>query len=304
MPRIYLPISNIIDNRISITDEKAHYLISVLRCRKGDDLIVFDGKGNCLKTRILKADRREVITEVIEKFPCDIESHINITLVQGLLKGEKMDLVIQKTTELGVKEIIPVVTERSQMRETRKVARWRKIAEEASRQSGRSIIPVIHDPMEFKEFFSKQTCINYPPQSPLTKGGIKGGGLIFYEEGGMKLSEAVEIFKQRFNYTLPLPLPSRDPESVRDYPAKRGVAPTGLFALSRGEAPSPPAGEGRGEGELLIIIGPEGGFTKEEVFLAKEKGLLVTSLGERILRAETAAISAVALVQFLLGDMG
>jgi len=291
MPRIYLPISNIIDNRISITDEKAHYLISVLRCRKGDDLIVFDGKGNCLKTRILKADRREVITEVIEKFPCDIESHINITLVQGLLKGEKMDLVIQKTTELGVKEIIPVITERSQIRETMKVTRWRKIAEEASRQSGRSIIPVIHDPMEFKEFFSKQTCINYPPQSPLTKGGIKGGGLIFYEEGGMKLSEAVEIFKQRFNYTLPLPLPSREGRHT----------PT---PLSRGEAPSPPAGEGRGEGELLIIIGPEGGFTKEEVFLAKEKGLLVTSLGERILRAETAAISAVALVQFLLGDMG
>jgi 16S rRNA U1498 N3-methylase RsmE len=74
--------------------------------------------------------------------------------------------------------------------------------------------------------------------------------------------------------------------------------------LSRGEAPSPPAGEGRGEGELLIIIGPEGGFTKEEIILAKEKGLLITSLGERILRAETAAISAVSLVQFLLGDMG
>lgn len=255
MPRIYVPISHIIDNRISITDEKAHYLISVLRCRKGDDLIVFDGKGYCLKTRILKADRREVITEVIEKFPCDTESHINITLVQGLLKGEKMDLVIQKTSELGVKEIIPVVTERSQMRETRKVTRWRKIAEEASRQSGRSVIPVIHDPMEFKEFFSKQTCINYPPQSPLTKGGIKRGGLIFYEEGGMKLSEAVSFF---------VPHPS----------------------------------------SLFIFVGPEGGFTKDEVFLAKEKGLLVTSLGERILRAETAAISAVALVQFLLGDMG
>ncbi len=297
MPRIYLPISRILDNRISITDEKAHYLISVLRCRKGDELIIFDGKSSCFRTTILKADRREVITEVIENFSCDTESHINITLVQGLLKGEKMDLVIQKTTELGVKEIIPVVTERSQLRETRKVTRWRKIAEEASRQSGRSIIPVIHDPVEFKEFFSKQTCINYPPQSPLTKGGIKGGGFIFYEEGGMKLSEAVEIFKQRFNYTLPLPLPSRE---GRHTPTPRYESqPT----LSRGEAPSPTAGDGRGKGELLIIIGPEGGFTKEEVFLAKGKGLLITSLGERILRAETAAISAVTLVQFLLGDM-
>lgn len=243
MPRIYVPISHIIDNRISITDEKAHYLISVLRCRKGDDLIVFDGKGNCLKTRILKADRREVITEVIEKFPCDTESHINITLVQGLLKGEKMDLVIQKTTELGVKEIIPVVTERSQMRETRKVTRWRKIAEEASRQSGRSIIPVIHDPIKFFDILN------------LLRPSNKVNGLLFYEEGGMKLSEAVSSFVPRLS-------------------------------------------------SLFIFVGPEGGFTKEEVFLAKEKGLFVTSLGERILRAETAAISAVALVQFLLGDMG
>ena len=275
MPRIYLPISHIIDNRISITDEKAHYLISVLRCRKGDDLIVFDGKGYCLKTRILKVDRREVITEVIEKIPCDTESHINITLVQGLIKGEKMDMVIQKTTELGVKEIIPVVTERSQMRETRKVTRWRKIAEEASRQSGRSVIPVIHDPMEFKEFFSKQTCINYPPQSPLTKGGIKRGGLIFYEEGGMKLSEAVLRI------------------GIHDTGYKMQDKRNRTSCIMHHASPC-----------IYVVVGPEGGFTKDEVFLAKEKGLLVTSLGERILRAETAAISAVALVQFLLGDMG
>src|SRR4030043_951990 len=174
MPRIYIPFTSIHDNQISITGDNARYLVSVLRCKKGDELLAFDGKGNCLRTNILKADRKEVIADVLEKFTCHTESPVNITLMQGLLKGQKMDLVIQKTTELGVKEIRPVVTERSQMRETRKVARWRKIAEEASRQSGRSIIPIVHDPMEFKEFFSKQTCINYPPQAPLTKGGIKG----------------------------------------------------------------------------------------------------------------------------------
>jgi 16S rRNA (uracil1498-N3)-methyltransferase len=243
MPRIYLPISCILDNLISITNEKAHYLTSVLRCGKGDELIIFDGKGDCFRTTILKADRREIITEVIEKFQCNAESNINITLVQGLLKGEKMDMVIQKTTELGVKEIIPVVTERSQLRETRKVARWRKIAEEASRQSGRSIIPVIHNPIKFLDILN------------LLRPSNKVKSLLFYEEGGMKLSEAVSSF---------VPRPS----------------------------------------SLFVFVGPEGGFTKEEVFLAKEKGLLVTSLGERILRAETAAISAVALVQFLLGDMG
>ncbi|MEW6419460.1 MAG: 16S rRNA (uracil(1498)-N(3))-methyltransferase [Nitrospirota bacterium] len=266
MPRIYLPASDIKDNRILITDEKAHYLTSVLRCRKGDELTIFDGKGDCFRTTILKVDRREVVTEVIERFPCDTESHINIILVQGLLKGEKMDMVVQKTTELGIKEIIPIVTERSQLRKTRKIARWRKIAEEASRQSGRSVIPVVHDPMEFKEFFSKQTSIDYPPRSPLTKGGIKGIGFIFYEEGGMKISYAVEMLKQS-------------------------------------NPPIPPLVKG-GKGGFFVFIGPEGGFTKEEVTLAEEKGLFVTSLGRRILRAETAAITAVTLVQFLLGDMG
>jgi len=266
MPRIFLPASDIKDNRISITDEKAHYITSVLRCKKEDELTIFDGKGDCFRTTILKIDKREVITEVIERFPCNTESPLNITFVQGLLKGEKMDMVIQKTTELGVKGIMPVITERSQLRETRKISRWRKIAEEASRQSGRGVVPIVHDPMEFKEFFSKQTSINYSPRSPLIKGGIKeespltkegikGVGLIFYEEGGMKISDAVSSL---------IPRPS----------------------------------------SLFVFIGPEGGFTRGEVTLAEEKGLLVTSLGRRILRAETAAISAVTLVQFLLGDTG
>ncbi|MEW6162539.1 MAG: 16S rRNA (uracil(1498)-N(3))-methyltransferase [Nitrospirota bacterium] len=249
MPRIFIPSTAIKEGRISITGEKARYLVSVLRCRKGDGLVVFDGRGNCFRTMIIKADRREVISEVIEEFPCNLESPINITLVQSLLKGEKMDSVIQKTTELGVKEIIPVVTLRSQLRETRKVDRWRKIAEESSRQSGRSVIPVVHEPIDFNYIFS-----TYTKQGRLN-------GFIFYEEEGMKISEAVEVLKVKGG--------------------ERGL-----------------------ESNVFVIVGPEGGFTKEEITLAKERGLLVTSLGRRVLRAETAAISAVTLVQFLLGDLG
>ncbi|OGW47372.1 MAG: hypothetical protein A2Y66_03035 [Nitrospirae bacterium RBG_13_41_22] len=284
MPRIFLPASDIKDNRISITDEKAHYITSVLRCKKGDELTIFDGKGDCFRTTILRIDRREIITEVIERFPWNTESSINIVLVQGLLKGQKMDMVVQKTTELGVKGIMPVITKRSQLRETRKIARWRKIAEEASRQSGRNVVPTVHDATRFSDVLNT-----------LSPNAVNG--LIFYEEGGMKLSEAVEIFKQRFNYTLP----TRDGIHT-PAPLSRGDIP--LHPSQEGIISSPPAGEGKGEGELLIIIGPEGGFTKKEVTLAEGKGLLVTSLGRRILRAETSAISSVTLVQFLLGDMG
>jgi 16S rRNA (uracil1498-N3)-methyltransferase len=257
MPRIYIPDISAKENRISITGDNARYLVSVLRCKKGDGLLAFDGKGNCLRTNILKADRKEVIVDVLEKFTCHTESPVNITLMQGLLKGQKMDMVIQKTTELGVKEIIPVITERSQAKETRKVSRWRKIAEEASRQSGRTFIPTIHEPVEFNQFFGKAGGSGETEK----RGHEEMIGLIFWEEGGLSLKEAVHKIT-----------------SSPIHPAS-----------------DPP---------IHLLIGPEGGFTKKEVTFAEGKGFIVTSLGKRILRAETAAISAIALVQFLLGDLG
>jgi len=240
MPRIFVSPTRVKDNLLSITGDNARYLASVLRCRKGDELLVFDGRGNCFKTKILKFGKREVTAEVLEKCICNTESHIDIFLIQGLLKGQKMDMVIQKVTELGVKEILPVITERSNLRETKKIFRWRKIAEEASKQCGRTIVPAIHEPLEFNRFFTshEQSSRN---------------GLIFWEEGGISLRKAV---------------------------TKISSSP------------------------IYLLIGPEGGFTKEEVSLAEEKGFMRISLGKRILRSETAAISAVALVQFLLGDLG
>lgn len=259
MPRIYLPALSVTDNRIVLDGAQAHYLFSVLRCKHGDELTIFDGKGNCVLTVIERADKREVIAEVLRHFPCDFESPVHIILVQGLLKGEKMDWVIQKTTELGVREIVPVITERSQVRETRKAARWRKIAEEASRQSGRSVVPEVHEPLEFKEFL-RRSEFNRPGDAE-TRGCGDAKGFIFWEDGGVSFNEAVK---------------------------KISVSPGHPFTVS----------------PIHLLIGPEGGFTHDEVALAEEKSFQVVSLGKRILRAETAAISAVALVQFLLGDMG
>jgi 16S rRNA (uracil1498-N3)-methyltransferase len=247
MARIYLPTVQIKENRISITGEKARYLAAVLRCRKGDELIIFNGTAHCLRTMITGTDKKEVAAEVLEVFPCDTESHAHIILVQALLKGEKMDFVVQKATELGIKEIIPAITERSQLRETRKGSRWRKIAEEATRQSGRSSIPDILEPVSLEELFTGH-C-RHGTDSALR-------GFIFHEEGGINIKDA--------------------------------YARTSLSGDSR----------------LFVFIGPEGGFTKNEVRLARDNGFIVTSLGRRILRAETAAISAVALIQFLSGDFG
>ncbi|MBS1232882.1 MAG: rRNA ((1498)-N(3))-methyltransferase, partial [Nitrospirae bacterium] len=78
------------DNRLSITDEKAHYLLSVLRCRKGDHLIAFDGSGTCFMAVIGEVRKREVFADILETFSCNLESPLHSILVQGILKGEKM----------------------------------------------------------------------------------------------------------------------------------------------------------------------------------------------------------------------
>lgn len=239
--RIILPKEEITGKKITISGEKAKYLIAVLRCSAGDELQILDGEGNIYKSRISDTDNKKVIVDVIEKSCCNSESPLNLILIQSILKGEKMDFVIQKATELGVNEIIPVVAERSQVRQTRKVSRWKKIAEEASKQSGRAFVPVIHELKNITDIFNSN----------------KLNGIIFYEGGGISLSEAIRLIK------------------------------SGSNILSQ---------------PFYICIGPEGGFTEQEVKSAINNGFITVFLGKRVLRAETAALSAVTLVQFLMGD--
>jgi 16S rRNA (uracil1498-N3)-methyltransferase len=244
MPRIYLPLPEP-SEKIQIVGEKARYLSTVLRCKEGDILEIFDGNGKTYVTKVLSVTKREVIAGVTEIVQSASESPLNIILIQGLLRGEKMDLVIQKTTELGVKEIIPVITGRSQLRETRKTSRWRKIAEDAARQSGRTSVPVIREVIPFPAFLSEDSIYrsNFNDHR----------GLIFWEEGGTNLTEIQATLK--------------------------------------------------GCMSIMLAIGPEGGFAGEEVQNAEARGFLVASLGKRILRAETAAIIATALMQFTLGGL-
>ncbi|MDH4233404.1 MAG: 16S rRNA (uracil(1498)-N(3))-methyltransferase, partial [Nitrospirota bacterium] len=175
MHRIFIQDSALLQRPLVVRDEKAHYLFSVLRCKPGDCLIVTNEKGKSYTAQILTASRKEVTADITGDSVINTESTLNITLIQGLLKGEKMDFVIQKTTELGVNAIVPVITERSQIRETRKLPRWKKIAEEASRQCGRNVVPEILSPFAFEDIF------NFP-------GLQEREGIIFWEKGGQRLS--------------------------------------------------------------------------------------------------------------------
>jgi 16S rRNA (uracil1498-N3)-methyltransferase len=241
MPRLFLLDSEVQVGIVTLRDDKARYLSTVLRCRKGDPLIVKDNKGGTFAAKIAGVAGKEVTVEILERQELETESPLGITLLQGILRGEKMDFVIQKATELGVKEILPVATGRSQIRETRKLPRWRKIAEEAARQSGRDMIPLIHEPAEFSSLFSGTT-----PH--------RGGGIVFWEQGGEDLRAALNAF-----------------EGVRD---------------------------------ISLFTGPEGGFSEGEIRKASEGGFIAATLGKRILRAETATVAAVSIVQFTLGDLG
>jgi 16S rRNA (uracil1498-N3)-methyltransferase len=240
MHRIFLSRSSLLEHPVVIEGEKAHYLSSVLRCKTGDRIIVTDENGRSYSAQILATSKKIVTVEVGGDYILNTESDLDIVLFQGLLKGEKMDIVIQKATELGVTAVIPVITERSQLRETRKQPRWQKIAEEASRQSGRTRVPEIFLPYSFKD------VLNVP-------GPSSGKGIIFWELGGEKLSAVIN----KLSHT----------------------------------------------DKILLLIGPEGGFSEKEALLASEKGFLTATLGSRILRAETASIAALSVIQFALGDL-
>jgi 16S rRNA (uracil1498-N3)-methyltransferase len=259
--RIYIPPEDIAKKEgIKLNADKSHYLISVLRCKKGDVITIIDGKGKAYEAEVVEIAKKHVFINILSETPLDTESPLNLVLCQGVLKGEKMDLVIQKTTELGVKEIIPLIAERCLVKETRKVKRWQKIAEEAAEQCGRTVIPTVHEPVEYRnalcvmsDEYKKFLLTHY--DLPITDYGLNG--FIFWEEGGISLKEAV---------------------------LKISPSPSHPFTDS----------------PIHIFIGPEGGFAAEEVKLAEKHGLIRTTLGKRILRAETAAIVSVALVQFLL----
>jgi 16S rRNA (uracil1498-N3)-methyltransferase len=155
IPRIYFPKETEAGRREELSGDDYRYLRNILRLRKGETLILF-GLGTAEYEGVLKDyGPRSALVEIVRKKLIP-EPDLRITLVQALPKGEKMDLIVQKATELGVARIVPVLTSRSIPRLTtekagRRVERWRKIALEASRQCGRGDVPDISEIESFTE---------------------------------------------------------------------------------------------------------------------------------------------------------
>ena len=242
--RFFAPPANFQASQVFLNDEEAKHLREVLRLREGAKVNVFDGAGREFSAVIENVKKHEAVLEIVSEIaPSAPESILDLTLAVALLKGEKFDLVVQKACELGVKRIIPLQTKRADARiknardGVKKVERWRRIALESAKQSGRATLIKVDAPLSFEIFVT----------------GKENLKILFSEKDG----QSFESF----------------------------------------------TGENSGAEKLTAVVGAEGGWEDSEIELAGKYNCRIITLGGRILRAETAAITVSALLQNRFGDL-
>jgi 16S rRNA (uracil1498-N3)-methyltransferase len=246
--RFFVPPEWLTGSTAAITGRQAHQIARVLRMRPGDRLVLLDDSGWEFEVQLLAVQPELVRGEVVSRRPAAGEPHSRISLYQGMLKNDRFEFVLQKGTELGIVEFVPLVTARTVALDRdapgKKHGRWQAIVQEAAEQSRRGRRPVLRPAMPFAQACEEAS-------------GLAGLKLLPWEEE----SET----------TL------------------RGVL---RAAASAGT-----------EAAVYLFVGPEGGFSQDEVDLARGYGLLPVTLGRRILRAETAGLVAAAAILYEWGDL-
>ena len=160
MSTFYIKNNQIEENKILIQGEDVNHIKNVLRYQNGDKLEVCDEDGTRFYTKISGMNQNEIILDILEISNDTTEPNVNITLFQGLPKADKMELIVQKCTELGVSSIVPVIMDRvivklDEKSEGKKIERWQKIAKEAATQSGRQRIPYVEKAINLKNSIEK-----------------------------------------------------------------------------------------------------------------------------------------------------
>lgn len=159
MHRFFITSNNIKIDQAFISGRDVHYIKDVLRMEPGTQIELFDEKQTSYLTEIVSNENKAIVTKILKTYKNDTEPTTKVYLAQAIPKGKKMGLIIQKTTEIGIHAIIPVFTERCNVklemsRRKHKITHWQKIAEESAQQCGRTYIPKIHEPQEFNDFLS------------------------------------------------------------------------------------------------------------------------------------------------------
>ncbi len=209
MSKFFIPRENIRENTIILDGEDVNHITRVLRFQVGDEITCCDGMGNDYISKIKALDKKEVVCEIVSKRKADTEPEIKVVLIQGVPKAAKMDYIIQKTTELGISEIYPCEMSRcvSKIDGIKKIERWQKISREAAKQSGRGIVPEVHEPISISEAIEvlKSVDVAFVPYEcdegnklrPILNSvkKPKSAAFIIGPEGGFDKSEIDEIIK-------------------------------------------------------------------------------------------------------------
>lgn len=151
LTRCHVDAALAVGTSLALPDTAANHLARVLRLREGDGCVLFNGDGHDYDARITTIGKRGVLVDVVGTRAVDNESPLHVTLLQGIARGEKMDLILQKATELGVSAILPVMAERTEVkldaeRAEKRVAHWRSVIASACEQSGRARLPTLSAP--------------------------------------------------------------------------------------------------------------------------------------------------------------
>ncbi|WP_339722739.1 16S rRNA (uracil(1498)-N(3))-methyltransferase [uncultured Paraglaciecola sp.] len=238
--RIYYPFEISTDSFVTLTDDATNHLANVLRAKTGQAVVLFNGDGNEYSAQLTEVTKRKVVVQIDSKISISIESPLNIHLGQGISRGDRMEWVIQKSVELGVTEITPLITERcgvklSQERWSKKHQQWQKLAIAACEQCGRNVLPVLHSPVLFTDWINLAT-------------------------NQVRLTLHPRAEKAFRHVTMPV-------------------------------------------SGARLLIGPEGGFSEQEIYQTEQNGFQTIQLGPRVLRTETAAIAAISALQAIHGDL-
>ncbi len=245
IPRLYVdqPLASGADCPL---DRRAHdHAVKVLRLRAGDPLCLFNGRGGEFAAVLARGAGGALLAQVGEFTPDRRESPLSVRLVQGISRGERMDYTLQKAVELGVTDIVPVVTERTVLRlagerAERRLAHWRGVVLAACEQSGRTRVPAVAEPRALSEYLTDHSAD-----------------------------------------------PAADVGLLLDWAAPDALTDLGTLT-----------------GPVSVLIGPEGGLAAAERRAAQAAGYRPVRMGPRILRTETAAAVALAVLQALAGDLG
>ena len=252
MPKFFVEDNQIIEDKITIVGQDVNHIANVLRFKENDEIIICNidknKNYNCLITKI---EKEKIECKILFEIEQSLQENLNITIFQGLPKADKMEFIIQKCTELGVKEITPTQMERCVVKldhksEIKKIERWQKIAESAAKQSGQNSICKINNITNIKNicnFISNYDILLVP----------------YENEKNNSFKKVVQNLKSVGN--------------------EQGL-------------------------RIAIIIGPEGGFEKEEIELLKQYGGKIITLGPQILRTETVAIAMVSCIKYEFNKLG